>query len=130
MSEQTLSRNEEIQQIHKDYIGFYQLGGGLFLVLIGVLIGAVIFANDSGYGTNIYTELLSVGLTILVLNGLQERRDTRNRIKDLQEQLVREAGSSVNATARTAIDTMRKRGWLGLRRQDGKLINARFRLML
>jgi hypothetical protein len=52
-------------------------------------------------------------LTIFVLNFLQERREEARRIRDLQEQLVREAASSVNATARTAVDTMRKRRWLG-----------------
>ncbi|MEQ8676925.1 MAG: pentapeptide repeat-containing protein [Aggregatilineales bacterium] len=113
MTEATLTRDEEIRQIHREYTTFYQLGGGLLLVVIGVLIGALIFADDSGYGTNIYTEILSVGLTIGVLNVLQERRDTRNRIKDLQEQLVREAGSPAYAIAITAVDTMRKRGWLG-----------------
>jgi uncharacterized protein YjbI with pentapeptide repeats len=112
MTETTLTREQEIRAIHKEFGPFYQLSGGLLLVLIGVAIGALIFADDTGYGTNLYTEAISVGLTILVLNTLQERREERRSVRDLQEQLVREAGSSVNATARTAIDTLRKRGWL------------------
>ena len=113
MSENTLTRNDKIRQIHRNYASFYPLFGGIVLVLIGITIGAVLFGDDSGYGTNLYTEAISVGLTILVLNGLQERRDKKNRIIELQEELVLQAGSRSNATAISAIDMLRKRGWLG-----------------
>jgi uncharacterized protein YjbI with pentapeptide repeats len=36
----------------------------------------------------------------------------QRRIRDLQDQLIREAGSRVNITALTAIDMINKRGWL------------------
>lgn len=118
------NRWQEIRQIHTDNTLFYQIGGGLLLVLIGILIGAVLFSNDSGYGTNIYTEILSVGLTILVLDRLNHRRERRDiarreqerktdALTQLQEQLVREAGSPVYAVAITAADALRKYGWLG-----------------
>lgn len=113
MLEASLSRTDEIRQIHTDYRNFYRLLAGGTLVTLGIVIGAVLFSGDiSGYFVNLYTDAVGVILTIGVLNYLQERREERRRIKDLQDELIREAGSSVNATARTAIDTMRKRGWL------------------
>lgn len=120
MSEQPLSRSDEIRQIHTEYANFYLILGGLALVAGGILIGAALFSGSApaidditGYFTNLYTEAISVALTIFVLDVLNRRRDERNRIRDLQEQLVREAGSSVNATAWSAIHTLKKRGWLG-----------------
>lgn len=134
MSEQPLSRADEIRHIHAQYRNFYRLLGGGALVLIGVVIGAILFtgnapaiADITGYFTNLYTEAVSVILTIAVLNFLQERREERRRERDLQEQLVREAGSRVNATAVTAIDMIRKRGWLfgkGVKRHTNGILEC------
>lgn len=113
MTEMPLSRNEEIQQIHKDYPSTYRIVTSIFFILLGVLLGPTILNTTEGYNTNIYTEIISIAVTVLILDYLQERRDNRNRIKDLQEQLVRDAGSPVNDIARNAIHNLRKRGWLG-----------------
>jgi uncharacterized protein YjbI with pentapeptide repeats len=58
------------------------------------------------------TTFISVVVTVAVLNLLAEQREERRRIKDLQEQLVRDAGSTSNEAAKRAIDELRKRGWL------------------
>lgn len=124
MSESTLTRHEEIRQIHRDYANFYTLFGGVILVAIGIFIGWLLFSGDSGYGINLYTEAISVGLTIFVLNVLQEHRDKKNRIIELQEELIRQAGSPSFNTAITAIDILRKRGWLGRNEDHLALLSA------
>ena len=45
MSEQTLTRDEEIQQIHAQHGNFYRLLGGGALVTLGIAIGAVLFSG-------------------------------------------------------------------------------------
>ncbi len=51
-------RWQTIRGIWKDWRNFYRISGGLVFVLFGVSIGAVLFANDAGYPTNLYTEVL------------------------------------------------------------------------
>ncbi|MDX1993976.1 MAG: pentapeptide repeat-containing protein [bacterium] len=91
---------------------FYQLFGGAVLILIGIGIGAVLFSSDGGYTTNLYTEGISVALTIFVLNIMAERRENRRRIEELKAQLVREAGSRVNDVALNAVEEIAAGGWL------------------
>lgn len=126
----SLSRREEIQQIHREYGNFYRLLGGATLVFVGVLLGAMLFSGNSAlipddYLTNLYTEGVSVVLTIAVLNTLAERRDRLRRREEIREQLLRDAGSTVNVTARTAIDEIRARQWLA--GDDALLRNADLR---
>lgn len=106
----SMTRTQEIREIHQDYSTFYRIFGGIGLVLVGVVIGAVMFSGD-GYFTNLYTEGMSVLLTIVVLNYLAERRDNIRREMEIKEQLLRDVASTVNATARSAVDQMRKRDW-------------------
>ncbi|MAS35616.1 MAG: hypothetical protein CL610_16520 [Anaerolineaceae bacterium] len=80
----------------------------VLLIGLGVWIGSLLFAGDNGYAVNIYTEILSIGVTVGLLNYLAERRSLR----EYKEQLVRNAGSRAHDTALSAIDEMRKRGWL------------------
>lgn len=113
------TREEEIRDIHGKYKDFYQIGGGVLLVCIGIWIGSLIFQD--GYATNVYTELMSVIVTILVLDRLNDWR-ARNREREaLQKRLIREAGGQSNEMAKAAIDWMRDEGWLT--GEDGLLIN-------
>lgn len=107
-------RWQEIRGIHHEHKFFYQIGGGLLLVLIGVWIGTNLFApaEDTGYFTNVYTEVLSIFVTVFILDRLAQRREDRNREIDLKEQLVRDASSLVNDVALNAVHQIRKRGWL------------------
>ncbi len=98
---------QKIREIQKDHGLFYKA----LLIGLGVLIGGALF-GDAGYITNLWTEGLSVGLTVLVLNTLAEHREEKRRIKDLQDRLVMEAVSQSNEAAKRAIDELRARGWL------------------
>ena len=100
------NRNQEIRMIHRRFDEFYKIGGGILLVLFGIWIGSLLFGE--GYSTNVYTEMLSIFVTILVLDRLNERRDTLQ----LKRRLIREAGSRDNSTALNAIDWLRSEGWL------------------
>lgn len=96
-----------------------EIGYGLLLILIGALLGRfLLFPQDAGYNTNLYTEALSVILTILVLDRLADRRSE----KELKESLLARAKSRNNAVASGAIDEIRARGWLT--GEDGLLKGA------
>lgn len=101
-----LTRDEEIQKIHKRYADFYKIGSGLILVLIGIWIGSLLFSD--GYATNVYTEILSVIATIVVLDQINQWRDTQR----LQKRLLREISGQSNIRAKDAIDWMGHEKWL------------------
>lgn len=109
------TRQQEIDKIWKDYKFFYQVLGGLVLVGIGILIGAALFSspNDrSSYAVNLYTSVLSIIVTVFVIDLLNRRRDEQRDAKLLRERLVREAGSQINAIAIRAIEELRANNWL------------------
>ncbi|GAB4516570.1 MAG: hypothetical protein OHK0046_22150 [Anaerolineae bacterium] len=105
-----------------------RLSGGFLLLGIGVWIGARLFAgdapliDDTGYYTNIFTEVLSVILTIGVLNYLAERREDKRREREYKARLIREANSLDNATAIKAIRELDEHRWL--RGENGALQRA------
>lgn len=95
---------QEIRTIHRDYKFFYQIGGGIVLVLLGIWIGSKLFGGDAGFATNIYTEVLSIVVTVFVLNTFAKRRE----VHQLQQQLIRNAASTSNEIAKDAIHQMDK----------------------
>ena len=122
-------RLKDIRKIHQDYRVFYQLSGGLSLLIIGVWIGSLIFAHDDSYATNVYTELLGVLVTIILLDRLnifRLRQQSESELgqqlianmqqqwseNDLKRQLIMEAGSLSNEKSKDAIHHLRKYGWL------------------
>jgi hypothetical protein len=124
-----VDRWQEIRGIHYEYRFFYQIGGGLLLVILGILIGGAFFSADpDGYKANLYTEILGLIATVVILDRLAERREERRRILDLQERLVMEAGSQSNETVKRAVHELDKRAWLKgenslLRRANLRLAN-------
>ncbi|MFN8565589.1 MAG: pentapeptide repeat-containing protein [Anaerolineae bacterium] len=109
------SRNEEVRAIWKAYKFFYQVFGGVLLVGLGVLIGAIFFSEPgerSGYLVNLYTSLLSVALTVFVIDLLSRRRDERRDNARLKAQLEREVSSSDNGIALRALNELIANGWL------------------
>ncbi len=106
MAEYSENRMTEIQAIYRRFADVYRIGGGLTLVLIGVWIGSFVF-ND-GYATNVYTEMLSIFVTVLVLDRLNEWRSIGQR----KQALIREASSRDNSTALNAVDWLRAESWL------------------
>ncbi len=129
MSVQAPDRWQEILKIFRDINNqyFYKILAGSIAVLVFGLIGKNIFAREPGYDTNIFTEILGVLFTIVVLNTLAERR----RVKDLQERLIFEAGCQSNEAAKLAVDELRWRGWLtgenGLLQNKTHLTNAKLK---
>lgn len=110
----SLTRTRLIREIHQQYGLFYNIGGGLALIITGIWIGSLIFGAD--YATNVYTEALSVIATIAVLDRLNDWREMRRR----KATLIREAGSRDNSTALNAVDWLRAEGWLC--RDDGETL--------
>jgi hypothetical protein len=125
----------QVRKIHRDYKTFYQGSGRLLLVVFGILVVKAIFQNDGDFIKNLSMETLSIAATVLVLDWLAERRAERRaderrqqrEIEEAKEQLVMEARSQSNETAKNAIETLRYKGWLrgenGLLKY-GKLENA------
>lgn len=86
----------------------------VIVLLVGVLIGASLFAGDdpviedTGYWTNLFTEVISVIVTV-GLFGLVTRH---LQIEERKRTLVRNAGKDVNDIAKDAINDLRHYGWL------------------
>lgn len=99
------------------------LAGALILVVsLLSLLTAVWLYNDSpaefwkGFLTNLGTELLSVAMTVLILNELYQRVSDDN----LKKQLIRDMSSSENGIALRAVQELSANGWLF----DGSLEGA------
>lgn len=105
---------ERTKAVHKAYPALFPVFTALLLIGIGVVIGYVLFAHDvdTGYVQSIYTDILSIAVTVFVIDYLNRQRDDINREKDLKEQLVRDASSIINDVAVNAVHQIRKRGWL------------------
>jgi len=97
--------------IWRDYARFYRVLGGIALVLIGVGIGRILFAgedNGFSYSTNLYTEFVSIAVTIFIIDFLNRQRDERREI----QRLLRDVGSQSNEAARSAIHELGQRDML------------------
>jgi hypothetical protein len=89
---------------------------GMILVMIGIWFGMLIFGDNIfqmedhtlGYFANVFTEGMSVILTILVLDRINQWRDDQN----LKKRLIREAGSRSNTVAIGALEWLRAENWL------------------
>lgn len=106
---------QNTKNIIRDESHMGQLLGGTVILIIGIIIGAVLFNSDNifslepfGYWTNFYTEMIGIGVTVFILNRLAERRE----VLRMKERLIRDAGSTSNETAKAAISELWKRGWL------------------
>lgn len=119
---QLTSREHEIVDLWRQYRFFYQILGGLLLVGLGVWIGSLLFSGDEGYSTNLYTEVLSIGVTVFVLDLLARHREEQRQEHELKLKLIREAASQVNDIANHAVEELRQRGWL--EGEDGALKGA------
>src|SRR5690606_12162976 len=110
-------RWQDTRYIHRTYKNWYELAGGIGLISLFVVMGFVFFAADKfGYTTNIYTELLGIALTVLVLDKRYQYRAEKAR----REELVLQMSSSNNDIAVEAIKQLRLKGWL----MDGSIGKA------
>jgi len=85
---------------------FALIGVGFFL--FGEQFGVLVSADGTGYWTNLFTELIGIGVTIAVVDWFARQRETERRKKDL----VRRAGSRSNDFAKDAVEEMGAEGWL------------------
>lgn len=105
------SRWELIRQIQKASGKFYFIGFGLVILLIGIYIGFYIVDMkiiEDDFRIGLYTEVISILITIFVLDQVNEYRDKQR----LKSRLRGEASSRSNVTAVSAIDWIRREGWL------------------
>lgn len=100
------------REIWKDYSHYYRIFLALVLVGIGILIGGLLFSSDSGYVTNLYTELISIAVTIGILDFIYERRRKNELEAEYKQRLLREARSSINVIALRALEQIHERDWL------------------
>lgn len=102
---------------------------GAVVLFASVLIGVLGYINQHGDDTksspfiadfyaNVATELASISITVLIIDTLNERRETQR----LKEQLIREMGSYDNGIALRAVRELVYHGW----HKDGSLRNANF----
>lgn len=98
---------------------------GLTAVGIGIWLGRYLYGdggvlpNNSGYSTNLYTEFLSIVVTVLVLNTLTTLRAEARQ----KEELIFQMGSDENVTARAAVKMLKHKSWL----TDGSVKGADLR---
>jgi hypothetical protein len=110
-------RWQEIRKIHFEWADAYRILGGTVLVLFGVWLGSFLFAIDGplysedGYKTNLYTEFISIGVTVFILDHLYRRRAEKYEIKQLRQQLRRAARSPQRAIAMDAMHEIIEHGW-------------------
>ncbi|MEQ8674954.1 MAG: pentapeptide repeat-containing protein [Aggregatilineales bacterium] len=115
MSEQNTlppeNHTETIRNIWKTHQGLYVIAGiiiGLFLYpLLNLIVNDLLNLMQT-----LVPLVVGIVLTVMFIDQLYQRREEQRRLRDLQEQLVLDAGSSVNLIATRAIDVLRKKGWL------------------
>lgn len=120
ISTEKATRWQQIKQIWQDYVIEY----GILAIVAFLMLGFWIFGDNLfnmldtrlGYVTNVFTELLSIVITVFVLNRLNIRRQDKQELTRLKALLAsKEAGVTKIATAELNV-----KGWL----KDGSLKGA------
>ncbi len=86
----TMTRQEEIKAIHSKYPRFNFITLGIVVLSIGVLIGFYLVDSnflEGDYSTGLYTEFISIIITIVVLDQINDYRDAQRRKKALFRQV-------------------------------------------
>lgn len=98
-----------IRGLHFEYADFYDLLGTALVAIFVILFIRAIFPPDgSDFDMNLTTEIIGIVITIFVI----DRRNSRRELRRYQQQLVDEAASTSNETAKHAIHTIRRKEWL------------------
>jgi Pentapeptide repeats (8 copies) len=116
----TTSTSEEIRlDALKEYPHTYFAAAAALFIIIGILIGNALFGkgglltdSDNGFLTNVFTEVGSVLVTVIVIDRLNRRRDEQRSERELKVQLVRDVRSKIHDTVVNAVHQMQERGWL------------------
>jgi uncharacterized protein YjbI with pentapeptide repeats len=115
-----MADGREAAQIRQEYQWFYPILMVVIAIIIGISLGAWLFAGDapilSGnilhYVSNLWTEALSIAVTVIVLDQVSQWRDKQRRNRDLRESLIHETRSINNTVAIHAVNELRDRNWL------------------
>ena len=95
---------QNVRNIHREYADDYRVLGVVGLVLVGLII----FSGDRlSYSMNAYTELLSIIVTVVVVDRLATRRAEQQR----KAELIAQMASTNNAVAVGAATLMKHLGW-------------------
>lgn len=101
-----------IQNIWKEYVVEYRLIFIVFFLLIGLWAfgrnGLNLLPDMLGYVTNVFTELLSIVATVLVLDRIYARRQADQELTRLKALL----GSNESVVTKIAVAELSARGWL------------------
>lgn len=114
-------RLQEAAQTRRDFrIELLTIG-----VIAGFIGGWFLFGanrplSNDGYITNVFTELISIGLTVFVITEIFKRRE----IEATKKRLVRQAGSVSHPIAINAIEELRANGWLTVDNDEQLLVKA------
>lgn len=92
---------------------------GLIMLISAIIIAVLGYLNQHGnlflpvpivtdFYANVSTELVSIAITILVIDALNERR----AIQQEKKNLILQMSSPTNSIAREAVRILRMRGWL------------------
>ena len=93
----------------EEYRFLYEMLGGLIVLAASVLIGAAWFGGENeDYRMNLFTEGMGIVATVFIINRWYAYSERRN----LQNRLIREAGSRSHDIAISAVEWMDREGWL------------------
>lgn len=104
--------NQRLQE-NREALQSYRIEILILAVIVGLILGWFLFAPEqpfarNSYLTNIFTEGISILITVYVVTEINKRRD----IAEKKKRLVRQAGSVNHAIAINAIEELRENGWL------------------
>jgi len=102
------NREQEIQDIWQSNKTFFRLGFIAVVLLVGIVIGALIFNDNVNFSLNMYGEIISIIVTALVVDQIIRRRDR----KQMQQRLLRDVAGPSEDVAKAAINIMREEDWL------------------
>jgi len=102
------NREDEIKTIWRENASLYQIGIIVLVLLVGIAIGALLFNDNINFSLNIYTEIISILVTALVVDQIVRRRDQVQQ----RRRLLRDIAGPSGEVARAAINIMRQEGWL------------------
>ena len=104
------ARLAEIASIWKANQWLYGVGGLFTGLAIGFLIGATMNFGQgiSQFAGGFWAEALGIGITVFIIDQFYRRREEQCSIRERNERLIRQIGSTVNDVARDAVHEANK----------------------
>ncbi len=110
ISAQANTRWEEIKNLWRENDFLYAIGGFLLGLLAFPLVEWILTDSQSLLG-DLVPEAVGIVFTVLFIDTLYHRRESQQRKFNLQQRLIREAGSQINDLAVKAIEEIRYHKW-------------------